>query len=48
MTRRNVLKSLAAMPAAAAELYAQRTRGLPPLTIKEARVITTSAGGRYQ
>ena len=36
------------MPAAAAEIYAQRTRGLPPLTIKEARVITTSAGGRYQ
>ena len=48
MKRRELLKSLLAMPAAAADIYAQRTRGLPRLTIKEAKVITTSAGRGYQ
>ena len=33
MTRRDFWRSMAAVPAAAAELYAQRTRALPPLTI---------------
>jgi mannonate dehydratase len=43
MTRRDFWKSVAAVPAAAAQLYAQRSRGLPPLTIKEVKVIGTSA-----
>jgi mannonate dehydratase len=49
MHRREFCKCLGAVPgAAAAQRYAARTRGLPPLTIREARVITTSAGGPYQ
>ena len=36
------------MPAVAAQQYAGRTRGLPPLTIREVRAIPTSPGGRYQ
>ena len=47
MHRRDVLKGFLAMPLAAAELYAQRTRGLPPLLIKDVQVIPTSAGGSY-
>jgi len=47
MQRRDLLKGLLAMPLAAAELYAQRTRGLPPLTIKEVRLVTTSPGKLY-
>jgi mannonate dehydratase len=47
MDRRDLLKAFLAMPLAAAELYAQRTRGLPPLLIKEVQVIPTSAGGQY-
>jgi hypothetical protein len=47
MHRRDLLKGFLAMPLAAAELYAQRTRGLPPLLIKEVQVIPTSAGGAY-
>ena len=43
MTRRDFWKAAAAMPAAAAQLYAQRTRGLPPVTIREVKVIGTSA-----
>ncbi len=35
------------MPAVAAAAYAQKTRGLPALTIKEVRVIATGAGGPY-
>jgi len=35
------------MPAMAAQQYQGRTRGLPPLTIRGAKVITTSAGGDY-
>jgi len=48
MHRRDFAKGLAAMPALAAEQYAARTRGLPPLTIREVKAIPTSAGGRYQ
>ncbi len=49
MTRRTLLKTLTAAPfAAAADLYAQRTRGLPPITIKEVKVIPTGAGRGYQ
>ena len=47
MDRRDLLKAFLAMPLAAAELYAQRTRGLPPLLIKEVQVIPTSPGGPY-
>jgi mannonate dehydratase len=47
MRRRAVLKGIAAVPAVAAAAYAQKTRGLPPLTIKEVRVIATGAGGPY-
>ena len=47
MHRRDLLKGFLAMPLAAAELYAQRTRGLPPLLIKEVQVIPTSPGGQY-
>ena len=46
MHRRDFLRTLAMLPAA--ELYAQRTRGLPPLRIEQVKVIATSAGGRYQ
>jgi len=48
MKRRDLLKGLAVAPAAAAQQYESRTRGLPPLTIKAAKVITTSAGGNYR
>ena len=48
MHRREFLMGLAALPVLASELYAQRTRGLPPLVIKEVRTIATSPGGRYQ
>ncbi|HYM13858.1 MAG TPA: starvation-sensing protein RspA, partial [Bryobacterales bacterium] len=48
MHRRNFCKTLLGLPsAAAAQQYAVRTRGLPPLTIKEVRAIPTGAGGRY-
>lgn len=36
------------MPLHAQEQYNQRTRGLPPLTIKEAKITKTAAGGRYR
>jgi mannonate dehydratase len=48
MLRRNLLKGTLAMPAVAAQQYERRTRGLPKLTIREVKVIPTSAGGRYQ
>jgi mannonate dehydratase len=47
MNRRDLLKGVLAMPLAAAELYAQRTRGLPPLLIRDVQVIATSPGGQY-
>jgi mannonate dehydratase len=37
-----------AVASGADALFAQRTAGLPPLSIKEVRVIKTSAGGRYR
>ncbi len=53
MQRRDFCRGLLALPtlapsASAAETYAQRARGLPRLTIREVRVIATSAGGEYQ
>ncbi len=48
MNRRDFWKGLAAMPAMAAQQYERRTRGLPPLKVREAKAITTSAGGRYR
>jgi len=51
MNRRNFWKGMLAapaMPLAAAQEADRRTTGLPPLTIKDAKVITTSAGGRYR
>jgi mannonate dehydratase len=52
MNRRDVLKTalLAAplIPAAAAQEAVRRTTGLPPLTIKDVKVITTSGGARYK
>ena len=37
-----------AIPAAAAQQAERATRGLPPLTIKDVKVITTSGGRRYR
>ena len=48
MQRREFLEGVTAMPAAAAQQYQNRTRGLPRLTIKEVYPIVTSPGGRYQ
>lgn len=47
MRRRDMLGTLLASPLAAQQ-YAAKTRGLAPLTIRGAKVITTSPGGRYQ
>lgn len=51
MKRRDFWKGMLAvpaMPAAAAQQASRRTAGLPPLTIKEVKVITTSGGRRYR
>jgi mannonate dehydratase len=51
MQRRDFLKGLLAapvMPAAAYADYQDRTKGLPPLTIKDVKVITTSGGRNYR
>ena len=51
MHRRNFFKGLLAapaMPAAAAEDYTARLKGLPPLTIKDVKVIATSGGRNYR
>jgi mannonate dehydratase len=51
MKRRNFFQALGAAPAlsvAAAQEASRRTAGLPPLTIKEVRVIATSGGARYR
>src|SRR3954453_1212902 len=51
MERRDLLKGLLAAPvmtAAAQEQQDARTKGLPPLTIKDVKVITTSGGRNYR
>ena len=48
MHRRHFLQGMAAVPAAAAQQYERRTRGLPRLTIKAAYPIVVSPAGRYQ
>ena len=51
MNRRDILKGMLAgsvIPAAQAQEAARRTRGLPPLTIKDVKVITTSGGRNYR
>ncbi len=49
--RRHFAKAMlagSAIPAAAAQEVSRRTAGLPPLTIKDVRVIATSGGGNYR
>src|ERR1700727_3801833 len=52
MNRRNLLKSALAavplMPAASAQEVARKAVGLPALTIKDVKVITTSGGRNYR
>ncbi|MBM3783447.1 MAG: mandelate racemase [Acidobacteria bacterium] len=51
MNRRTLLQTLAGipvMPAAAQQQADRATRGLPPLTIKDVKVITTNGGRRYR
>ena len=52
MNRRQLIQTTLAaaplIPAAAAQEAAQRTTGLPSLTIKDVKVITTTAGGNYR
>ena len=51
MQRRDFFKGIMAAPvmsAAAADAASSRTKGLPPLTIKDVKVITTSAGRNYR
>jgi len=51
MERRNFLKGLLAapaMPAAAQDNYNNRLKGLPPITIKDVKVISTSGGRNYR
>jgi mannonate dehydratase len=51
MNRRAFSKTLLAFPAiptAVAQQLERRTAGLPPLTIRDVKVIATSGGGRYR
>src|ERR1700753_3281320 len=51
MQRRDFLRSILAAPvmsAAAADDYSNRLKGLPPITIKDVKVITTSGGRNYR
>src|SRR5437879_3474261 len=51
MQRRDFFKTLLAapaMPAVAAAQYNDRLKGLPPLTIKDAKVIMTNGGRGYR
>src|SRR5216684_6439652 len=51
LQRRDFFKSLLAAPVmsvAGADDYQDRTKGLPPLTIKDVKVITTSGGRNYR
>jgi mannonate dehydratase len=45
---RAAVASVPLIPAAAAQEATKRTNGLPPLSIKDVKVIATSAGGRYR
>jgi mannonate dehydratase len=45
---RTALAAAPLIPSAAAQEAQKRTSGLPPLTIKDAKVIATTAGGRYR
>ena len=51
MQRREFFKGMLAAPAisaAAADDFSNRMKGLPPLTIKDVKVITTSGGRNYR
>ena len=52
MNRRDLIRTALAaaplIPTAAAQEAEKRTNGLPPLTIKDVKVITTTAGGNYR
>ncbi len=51
MDRRDLLKGILAAPAmtaASAQDFSSRVKGLPPLTIKDVKVITTSGGRNYR
>src|ERR1700737_2318981 len=52
MKRRELVKaafaSAALIPAAAAQEVSRRSNGLPPLTIKDVRIITTNGGRNYR
>ncbi|WP_051669953.1 enolase C-terminal domain-like protein [Bryobacter aggregatus] len=51
MRRRDLFKTVLAAPvlsAAAQDQVAKRTNGLPPLTIKDVKIITTSGGRNYR
>jgi mannonate dehydratase len=48
MHRRDFLATLAGSALSTASLYAQRTAGLPPLTIKDVKIIPTSGGRNYR
>src|SRR6202161_2278998 len=52
MNRRELLQgalvSLPLIPAATAQEITRKSNGLPPLTIKDVKVITTNGGGRYR
>jgi mannonate dehydratase len=48
MKRRDFFAGMTVIPVLATEQHAHRTHGLPPLTIREVRAITTSAGKGYQ
>ena len=51
MDRGDLLKSILAAPAitaASAQDFSNRVKGLPPLTIKDVKVITTNGGRNYR
>ncbi len=45
---RTALSTAPLIPAAAEQEVARQTNGLPPLTIKDVKVITTTGGGNYR
>ncbi len=52
MNRRELFKTalagLSAMPAMVAQELAKQANGMPPLTIKDVKIITTNGGGNYR